>query len=105
MISSNSCSMNTLGNSHISVSVVIAMSPLHGRDVAVSLGNMPPRRVVPPSACLTRPLRRMPPVNRDLDMAEVQAQVLDGVRQAAPAHTVAGRMPADGGQLLRGLAG
>ncbi len=38
-------------------------------------------------------------------MAEVQPQVLDGVRQAAAVHPVASGMAADGGQLLRGHAG
>src|SRR5260370_14343864 len=46
----------------------------------------------------------LPPIYRDLDMAEVQPQVLDGMRQAAALHAVARRIPADSGQLLGGLA-
>src|SRR5579859_7975757 len=45
-------------------------------------------------------LRRPPPINRDLDMAQVQAQMLDGVRQAAALHAVAGRVAAECAQLV-----
>ncbi len=46
------------------------------------------------------PLRRLVPVYRHLDVAEMQSQVLDGVRQAAAVHAVARGVAADGGQLL-----